>query len=314
MAISVAASTLDDLLRKTYSEILDSGVRLTASRGDTHEVVGAMLELENPRARLSRSATRRRLCSALAELCWYLSGSNQPDQIVHYIPIYSKEVEEDGTINGAYGPRIYGTGANAQIENAVKALNANPSTRRAVVQIFDKSDVFSEKRFKDIPCTNTIQFLIRMDKLDMVVNMRSNDAYLGLPHDVFVFTMIQELVSRELGVELGKYVHMVGSLHLYELNRDSVEDFIGEGWQSTDGAMPPMPPDSQSAQVAQFIKAEKASRENLEYGSYAIPTESYWANLARIFIYREKKANGDALGASRVRDDIDDLSLKEFLA
>lgn len=37
--------------------------------------------------------------------------------------------------------------------------------------------------------------------------MRSNDAYLGFPHDVFFFTMIQELVARSLGIRVGDYHH-----------------------------------------------------------------------------------------------------------
>jgi thymidylate synthase len=37
----------------------------------------------------------------------------------------------------------------------------------------------------------------------MVTTMRSNDAYLGLPHDVFCFTMLQEIIARSLGREIG---------------------------------------------------------------------------------------------------------------
>lgn len=49
----------------------------------------------------------------------------------------------------------------------------------------------------------------------MMVHMRSNDVYLGLPHDIFAFTMLQEIAAREIGVGLGSYLHSVGSMHLY---------------------------------------------------------------------------------------------------
>ena len=66
----------------------------------------------------------------------------------------------------------------------------------------------------------------------MVTNMRSNDAFLGLPHDFFSFTMIQEVLARTVNLEIGVYKHVVGSLHLYEENIEQAEQFITEGWQS----------------------------------------------------------------------------------
>ena len=71
--------------------------------------------------------------------------------------------------------------------------------------------------------------------------MRSNDSYIGLPHDFFAFTMIQEIVARTLDCGLGAYKHFVGSLHLYEDDLDSAQGYINEGLQPTTAAMPAMP-------------------------------------------------------------------------
>ena len=60
--------------------------------------------------------------------------------------------------------------------------------------------------------------------------MRLNDALVGLPHDVFCFTMLQEIVARSLSVELGGYKHAVGSLHLYKTHVDAAHQFLEEGW------------------------------------------------------------------------------------
>src|SRR5260370_41880706 len=54
--------------------------------------------------------------------------------------------------------------------------------------------------------------------------MRSNDAWLGLPYDVFTFTRIQAYVAAAVGVEPGRYTHTVGSLHLYERDWERAED------------------------------------------------------------------------------------------
>src|SRR4029453_8927030 len=90
-------------------------------------------------------------------------------------------------------------------------------------------------------CTSTLQFVIRDHRLNLMTTMRSNDAYFGLPHDIFCFTMLQDLIARSLDIELGTYVHSVGSLHVYEEKIDFVSRYLDEGWQQS-MEMPPMPP------------------------------------------------------------------------
>src|SRR5450759_4353018 len=116
-----------------------------------------------------------------------------------------------------------------QIDNVINLLKKKSESRQAVIQLFDASDIVEVH--KDIPCTCTLQFLIRQRRLNMITNMRSNDAFLGLPHDIFAFTMLQEIIARTLGVEMGTYKHAVGSLHLYDKNRNSAQQFLDEGWQ-----------------------------------------------------------------------------------
>jgi thymidylate synthase len=83
----------------------------------------------------------------------------------------------------------------------IELLGNRPTSRRAVIQIFNAEDIAAIHR--EIPCTTTLQFFVRNERLDMVTTMRSNDAYLGLPHDVFCFTMLQEIIARSLGREIG---------------------------------------------------------------------------------------------------------------
>ena len=44
------------------------------------------------------------------------------------------------------------------------------------------------------------KFLIRDNKLNMITTMRSNDIYLGFTYDVFIFTLMQEILANELGM------------------------------------------------------------------------------------------------------------------
>jgi thymidylate synthase len=58
--------------------------------------------------------------------------------------------------------------------------------------------------------------------------MRSNDAWLGLPYDVAQFTMLQEAVAAHWGLALGRYVHIDGSLHLYERDMKAARAIVEE--------------------------------------------------------------------------------------
>src|SRR5690606_4963573 len=122
----------------------------------------------------------------------YLSKSNNLDFIKYYIPPYHKASDDKVTIHGGYGPRLFNMNGHInQVDNIINLLKTNPSSRRAVIQLFDAEDLLNYH--SDIPCTNTLQFTIRDDKLIMMTSMRSNDAFLGLPHDIFCFTMLQEI-------------------------------------------------------------------------------------------------------------------------
>lgn len=317
MALSVCEPTLDDLLRATYQAIHSVGQPIKPFRGPAREVVGACLELTNPRARLSRTETRRREVSTIAELCWYLSGSNAVGPIVFYLPKYAEDAEDDGTVHGAYGPRLFGIGQ--RLPAIVKALQKNRDSRRTVVQIFDHADLGPD-RYKDIPCTCTMQFLLRDGLLHLVVNMRSNDAYSGLLHDVFAFTMLQELVARSVGAELGRYVHMVGSLHLYDHTAQAVAAYLTEGFQSTLAPMPAMPAGDPWDHVAATLSAEAQMRESVESGApipfnqVSLPADEYWADLVRVlggWVAMKKLCDPDV--ATAIRSAIVHPGFREFI-
>jgi thymidylate synthase len=64
----IKCKTLDDLLHEVYKRILRKGKHVKASKGWNREVTGALLELTNPRARLSRTEKKGKLFSSIGEL------------------------------------------------------------------------------------------------------------------------------------------------------------------------------------------------------------------------------------------------------
>src|SRR5689334_5959398 len=102
----LASATIDDLMRAVIVAIQAEGVRIRPKKGDAKELAGVMLELSDPRARLSRTETRGKLFSCLGELCWYLAKSKDLSFIDYYIPQY-RDSAEGGEIFGGYGPRLF---------------------------------------------------------------------------------------------------------------------------------------------------------------------------------------------------------------
>jgi thymidylate synthase len=290
-ATCLTEDSLDDLLREAIEAVLERGEAVSPTKGPNREIRGVTLQLTNPRARLSRSESRGKVFSALGELLWYLSGSRATDQISHYISKYL-EYDEDGIVFGGYGPRL--RGESDQLATVIGLLRERPSTRRAVVQIFDGADL--REPHKDVPCTCTLQFLSREARLDLIVYMRSNDVFIGFPHDVFCFSMIQELVARSVGNDVGQYIHVAGSLHLYDDDAQGARQFLNEGYFDTN-QMPPMPDDNPMAAVAEILAIGTQLRSGSDPLSVALPSNQYWADLARLLVVFE-------LDRSERRDEI----------
>lgn len=283
-----SAGTLDDVMRLVIEEITTHGDRINPTKGPAMELIGVVLELTEARARLSRTETRGKLFSSLGELCWYLSKSNDLGFISYYIQHYRQFADGD-RIFGGYGPRAFNWGGINQIANVTELLTKKPDSRKAVVQLFDRHDIVGE--YQDVPCTCTLQFLLRGDKLHMFTNMRSNDVFLGLPHDVFCFTMLHEIMARTLSVEPGSYRHAVGSLHLYDKNRDGAQQFLEEGWQATDAPMPPMPKVNPWPALHSLLEIESALRNDAAFDQGILDgMDPYWGDLARLLlVFKLKK-------------------------
>lgn len=287
--------TLDDLMRCVIEAILVDGNPIEPTKGPAIELSGVLLEIENPRARISRTETRGKPFSCLGELCWYLARSDESSFISYYLSKYD-EFAENNLLYGGYGPRMFDWEGIDQVQNVTERLRNKPTSRKAVIQIFDRSELV--EMHKDISCTCTLQFMIRNNKLLMFTNMRSNDIFLGLPHDVFSFTMIQEIIARDLSVEIGSYKHAVGSLHLYDRDIDETRQFIDEGWQSSQISMPPMPIGDPWPAINSMLVAEKQIRtEEVDQVDELSELDQYWADLIRLLqVYRyHKDGNADMI-------------------
>jgi thymidylate synthase len=277
--VEILGVGLDDVLIELYKALLATDARNEGTRGSNKELLGVTVRIGNPLARLSRSEDRGKPFSALGELLWYLSGSDHLSFIEPYVPRYKCDAV-GGVLPGAYGPRLFAKGGTIdQISNVTQLLRENSGSRRAVVQLFDADDIIVRK--KEIPCTTTLQFHLRDGNLHMSATMRSNDAYFGVPHDVFCFTMLQEMMARRLGANLGSYIHHVGSMHVYDEFVEAMRKYVEEGFQRA-SPMPAMPVGDPFKFVPTLLAAEDLISHGDSITISNFTEEPYWADIMRL--------------------------------
>ena len=158
------------------------------------------------------------------ELLWYFSGNRSLEFISKFSSFWNRVSDDGVTCNSAYGYLMHHAFGFDQIEKVIELLTVDPSSRRAKINLNTPNKNIIDTH--DEPCTMSLHFLIRNNKLHCTGIMRSNDIWFGLPYDIAFFTELQKYIAHRLGIEYGSYTHFVVSLHLYDRNYDDVMKII----------------------------------------------------------------------------------------
>jgi thymidylate synthase len=254
------------------------------------------IRIANPRKRFIYSDARNmNMGFGLAEFLWIITGQNDVEMISFYNSHMANFSDDGKTLSGAYGMRINNWYGLNQIDLARKKLAQDKDSRQAIVNIFDARQDY--KPTKDVPCTLTLQFLIRNNRLNMIVNMRSNDCWLGFPYDMHQFSMIQEVMAAWLDVEMGEYIHNAGSYHMYERDFESASNILkSEILVDHDNYYKMNLKD-----VYYMINLKKLERELRKgfSGTFTkLPKDSYWSPvMSFLFMYSSVKRGEDIITA-----------------
>lgn len=261
-----------DLLKEVYTqpewECAPRGMKI-------RESLGVQFKITNPRDRIPYVKDRKfSIAYMVAELIWYLTANDKTDWIAEYSKFW-RSISDDGvTANSAYGARIFKPHPRVaqtvdptwtQWQYLVNELVSDEDSRRAVMHIRSPQDSVMAKL--DVPCTLTLQFFLRDDKVHQVTVMRSSDLILGLAYDVPAFTIFQELLAIQLTERLGRpiglgdYVHTSNSLHIYERHFEMVEKILDNGGWYDGPEMPSMPSDGISDNLMRLVMYEAQLRQ-----------------------------------------------------
>lgn len=207
-------------------------VQPTVRKIKTKEIMGASFVLTDPLNNWVLSKSRNpNAAYALLFSEYILTGGKKEDldKLIELNPsvkryVSQKHLPENFSVN--YGERIA-----RQLPKIIAHLKEDPESRRAVIHILEEGDKIildSPSATMEYPCTSLIQFLQRDGKLNMFVNMRSQNVALTIIYDVVNFTSLQIHVAKELGIELGVYHHYMTSAHFFDKEQEKVTEILNE--------------------------------------------------------------------------------------
>ncbi len=201
---------------------------LVSPRGEpTREILNANITIMDPHDCLAVGVKRKVATRfAAVEALQLIAGISLPELTIEINPNmaqFTNEVRDEYTNRprrvfwGAYGPRI-----SDQMPHVAFKLRKDPDTRQALVNIW-QGDKDHSTDLRDVPCTLSLQWMIRNDRLWAFTTMRSNDVWWGFTYDMFMFTQVQLTLANVLEIEAGPYVHNAKSFHAYERDIDGIE-------------------------------------------------------------------------------------------
>jgi thymidylate synthase len=218
----------DETWQSLLYTIMMQGAQVAPRKKTTLELIGQQTNIPMAAPVVTIRSRKLGYRFLFAEALWILTGDNRVETIAPYSKHISNFSDDGRYFNGAYGPKVVD-----QLSYVVNQLVCHDQSRQAVMNIWRERPGPS----KDIPCTISAQWLIRQKKIHCVVTMRSSDAWLGWPYDVFNFSIIScyilLLMRREWDtnihlsslntvnphlVSLGDLTLTAGSQHLYEEN------------------------------------------------------------------------------------------------
>ena len=135
---------------------------------------------------------------------------------------------EDHTIGKAYGYQLskkykFAQGEMDQVDNVLWQLKNNPQSRRILTNMYNFQDL-SEMNLE--PCAYSMTFNVTGDRLNAVLNQRSQDMLTANAFNVFQYSLLVYMFAQVSGLKPGQLVHVIADAHIYDRHVPIIRELI----------------------------------------------------------------------------------------
>lgn len=181
------------------------------------------LSKEFPVLTLRRTAFK----SAVDEVLWiWQKKSNNIHDLKSHI--WDEWADEDGSIGKAYGYQLgvkhqYKEGMMDQVDRVLYDLKENPYSRRIMTNIYVHEDLHEMNLY---PCAYSMTFNVTDDKLNAVLNQRSQDVLAANNWNVVQYAVLLHMIAQVSGLKAGELVHVIADAHIYDRHIPLIKELI----------------------------------------------------------------------------------------
>lgn len=165
--------------------------------------------------------------AAIDELLWiWQKKSNNIHDLNSHI--WDSWADESGSIGKAYGFQLalqhrYAEGLFDQVDRVLYDLTHNPYSRRIIVNMYNHRDLHEMNLY---PCAYSVTLNVSGEKLNMILNQRSQDVLVANNWNVCQYAVLQHMFAQVAGLKVGELVHVIADAHIYDRHVPLVEELI----------------------------------------------------------------------------------------
>ena len=165
--------------------------------------------------------------SCIDELLWiWQKKSNNIHELNSHI--WDSWADETGSIGKAYGYQLgvkhkYKEGMFDQVDRVLYDLKHNPQSRRIITNIYNHADLSEMGLY---PCAYSMTFNVVGNKLNAILNQRSNDMLTANNWNVVQYAVLTHMFAQVSGLEVGEFVHVIADAHIYDRHIDIVNEIM----------------------------------------------------------------------------------------
>lgn len=165
--------------------------------------------------------------SAVDEMLWiWQKKSNNVHDLKSHI--WDEWADEDGSIGKAYGYQLgvkhqYKEGMMDQVDRVLFDLKENPYSRRIMTNIYVHQDLHEMNLY---PCAYSMTFNVTDDKLNAVLNQRSQDILTANNWNVVQYAVLLHMIAQVSGLKAGELVHVIADAHIYDRHIPLIKELI----------------------------------------------------------------------------------------